>query len=148
MDDCERLAAAIDRKHAVLDELRELGRRQLELIAVADLSSLLRVLAGKQRLVEQLQSIELDLDRFRHQQPAERRWQRAEDRIRCAQILLRCESLIGEIIEQERRSEVELAHQREDAAGRLALLQSADEAHGAYGERDDDAGQLDIVSDR
>ena len=53
---------------------RELGLRQAALISAENMTELLRMFGSKQRLIEQLQLFERQLDPFREQDPERRTW--------------------------------------------------------------------------
>ena len=79
-NETEQLAELIRRRHAALIGLRDLGQRQLELIEADQMGPLLTLLAGKQRLLGDLQTTERALDPFRRQDPAARQWQNPAER--------------------------------------------------------------------
>jgi hypothetical protein len=72
--DTDLLSDWIRRKHNCLLHLRDLGRRQLELVRDGGMSELLDVLAAKQQLLVELQRVERGLDPFRGQDPDARPW--------------------------------------------------------------------------
>jgi len=126
------LAQLICAKHQCLLQLRELGRRQLDLIESADMAGLLEVLSAKQHSISQLQRIEKALNPFRDDDPDGRQWNSNEDRQRCAEQLKQCETLFAEIVSQEKCSEGELIRRRDEAADRLQGAHLAGQVHGAY----------------
>ena len=128
----DALAESMRSKRECLVQLREMGRRQLELIDQRDMTALLDVLAAKQRLLEKLQQIERDLDPFRGQDPERRRWRSVEDRRACTEHLQQCERLLAEIISQEKCSEGALLRRRDEAASRLQDAHLAGQARQAY----------------
>ncbi len=143
----DELAAVITRKHSVLVQLRELSRRQADIIAEGDMNKLLSVLSAKQSLLTQLQSTERGLDPFRHQDPESRTWRSPEDRRRCQQMAERCEALLSEIMLVERQAESDLTARRDDAAARLDGAHHATHARHAYTRQSaSHGGQLDVSS--
>jgi hypothetical protein len=131
--DTDVLARLMDRKHEVLKQLHQLAQRQLAVVgAGGQTSELLGVLAAKQGLLDQLQALQRQLDPYRHQDPDSRRWRTPRDRQRCAQVSGRCQSLLGEVIELERRSEAQLRLQRDKTAAQLKAVSTAAEARAAY----------------
>ena len=72
--DTDLLASFIGKKHDVLEQLRQLSRRQMDLIGEGDMTGLLSVLNVKQNLLVALQAVERDLDPFRQQDPDQRTW--------------------------------------------------------------------------
>jgi len=126
------LAQLICAKHQCLLQLRELGRRQLDLIEATDMTGLLEVLSTKQHTISQLQRIEKALNPFRDQDPDSRQWNSDETRARCAEQLQQCETLFAEIVSQEKCSEGELIRRRDEAATRLQGAHLAGQVRGAY----------------
>jgi hypothetical protein len=94
-----------------------------------------------------LYELERSLDPFRNQLPDERHWRSAEDRRRCAAVLGQCESLLQEILRQERLSEEQLLKLRDASAARLDGAHAAGIARNAYlAQREAVASQLDLSS--
>jgi hypothetical protein len=146
--DTEILADLIGRKHHLLSQVRQLGRKQLELIEVNDLTQLLKLLASKQKILTELQSIERQLDPFRAQDPETRIWRSAGDRDRCARIAAECETLRTEIFEAERTGESRLALRRDEAALQLQGLHQASQVRHAYAQPpQNERRQLDLSSE-
>ena len=69
-----RLAGLITAKQQVLEILVQLGRKQVALIAAGDMTSLLKLLAGKQSVMSHLQMIEHAMTPFRDEDPESRIW--------------------------------------------------------------------------
>jgi len=130
--DTEQLAALISLKHACLLRLREMGRRQLELIGEGRVAELLDVLGAKQSFMTELQRIERALDPFRDQAPDSRNWSTPDRRQHCAEEAAGCERLLGEIVDQEKRAESELTRRRDLAASQLQGTHAAGQARRAY----------------
>jgi hypothetical protein len=119
-------------RYSCLVQLRDLGRRQLEMIGHDNVAGLLDVLSVKQRPLNDIQRIERALDPYRGQDPEQRPWRSAEDRAACARLVQQCETLLQEIVAQEKQCEEIMVQKRDDTAKRLQSLRSASYAHGAY----------------
>ena len=141
------LAQLIAKKHDVLDQLRQLARRQAQLITEGEMVKLLAILASKQMLLSELQRIERALDPFREQDPDSRRWRSAEDRLRTRQLVERCQGLLDEIMLLEKQGETELLQRRDAAAQRLQGMHTASEARSAYLQPADGPRRLDLSSE-
>jgi hypothetical protein len=134
-NDTTILSERIDRKHELLVQLRDIGLRQLELIASGDMNQLLRV----------LQTVERSLDPFRGDDPERRIWKSAVNRQQCAQKAEQCEALLRIIVEQERESESQMIVRRNETARRIREIQHAADIHRAYSDESAPlAGQLDL----
>jgi hypothetical protein len=136
-------------KRSCLVQLRDMGRRQLELIEAGDMTGLLDLLACKQRAIHQLQRLERALDPFRHDDPAQRRWRTAQLRLQCAEHLEECETLLREIVNHERCGEAMLQRRRDEAAAQLQGAHVASQARSAYQPTyaADNVNQLDLSLD-
>jgi hypothetical protein len=142
------LSDLIGRKRSCLAQLRAIGERQLDLVRHGSVSDLLELLAVKQHVLVQLQQIERELDRFRSEDPGERRWRSPEKRQECASQLAECEATLAQIMAQERQSEQELTRRRDEAAARLEEVHTASQARGAYQEESRVAmARLNLISD-
>jgi flagellar biosynthesis/type III secretory pathway chaperone len=127
------LASLMDQKHEVLVQLHQLSQRQRVRVDEGhDISQLLGLLAAKQTLLDKLHGLERQLDPFRREDPESRHWRSAEARRRCAQVAGRCQSLMGEILALERRSEAELRRRRDHTAERLRAVTNGAAARAAY----------------
>jgi hypothetical protein len=126
------LVQLIRAKHARLLQLRDLGRRQLELIDAGNLTELLDLLSAKQRPLLELQRIERALDPYRGQDPAQRRWPSPEERASCARFIEQCDALLREVLDQEKRSEAAMGERRAATASQLQGMHVAGQARGAY----------------
>ncbi len=144
----DTLAELIHARCECLTHLRDLGRKQFELIDTDEMTALLDLLAVKQRSLVQLQKIERSLNPFRDQDAPQRRWRSESDRCTCAEKLKQCEVLLGEIITQEKCSEETLRRRRDEAAKRLHGVHLSGRARGAYTTcTPREINQLDIISD-
>jgi flagellar biosynthesis/type III secretory pathway chaperone len=130
--DTDQLSRLIDARLAVLRKLLEFAERQIAAIDDSDLSTLLRLLAGKQQLVEQLQQLDRALLPYQQQDPETRRWPSPEHRTSCQQQARRCEAVLQEILRVEQQAEAIMQQQRIATAQRLDSLQHAGHAQRAY----------------
>jgi hypothetical protein len=146
--DTDVLADLIARKLDCLTRLQDMGRKQLALVRDGDMTQLLDVLGVKQRVLWELQRIERAMDPFRGQDPDQRRWRTTEKRKETAQLLERCETLLDEIVANEKQSEHELLRRRDEAAARLQGTHLASRARGAYVPSSPSVSrQLDLASE-
>jgi hypothetical protein len=143
------LTELIGKKHELLVQLRDAGRRQMELIEASDMTQLLKLLSSKQRVLTSLQDVERRLDPYRSQNPEQRVWRTAADRERCSRVSANCELLLAEVVEGERRGEARLTAHRDRAAAQLELVQHASQARAAYADMTPGSGysQLDLSSE-
>jgi hypothetical protein len=130
--DTRRLAELVGAKHACLLKLRELGRRQQDLISVGDMTPLLMLLADKQRAIGELHEFERLLDPFRSEDPARRVWSGEAERVHCASLADQSALLLAEILEVEKCCEESLRRRRDETAEQLAVVQSAGAARASY----------------
>ncbi len=143
----ETLANLIDKKYEVLSLLRQLARAQSAIVKDGDMTRLMKLLATKQNLLNQLQDLERQLDPFRAQDPDARSWQSPGHRQRAREKATRCESLLSEIMLVEKQCEGELIVRRDTASTRLQGMHSVSQATNAYTSTGPSHSQLDLSSD-
>ncbi|MFV1963939.1 MAG: hypothetical protein ACC628_00840 [Pirellulaceae bacterium] len=144
----ERLHELIDQKKAVLSQVLQLARRQVEFIQSGDMGHLLGLLAVKQKLLQQLRDIEQQLDPFRSQDPEQRKWQSPDARQQTQQAAQQCEALLADIMQLEKQCESDLIHRRDAAGERLLGVHSATQAKEAYASTSSrHRGHLDLTSE-
>lgn len=130
--DTDRLSELIAAKLQVVELLSGLARRQLELAEQAEMSALLKVLAAKQTVLDQLQRLERQLDPYREQDPERRVWRSAALRQRCQQQMDQCGHVLNEVMVLETQGEAALVRRRQASALALEQVQSATDARSAY----------------
>src|SRR5208282_5553671 len=88
-------------RYTCLVQLRELGRRQMDLIEQGNVIALLEVVYVKQKHLSDIQRIEKALDPYRGQEPERRQCRSTHDRTACARLVEQCEAMLKEIVVQE-----------------------------------------------
>jgi hypothetical protein len=126
------LADLIRAKRECLLQVRDMGRKQIELIDKGDMTALLDLLSFKQRTITQLQRIEKTLDPFRKQNPEERIWSSSELRAACGKQIEQCDLLLAEVIKNEKYCETALIRRRDETATQLQGAHLAGYARDAY----------------
>jgi hypothetical protein len=128
----EQLAALIAAKQQILEILVRLSQKQVELVTAGDMTTLLKLLSGKQTVMQQLQTIERELAPFRGQDPEERVWRSPGDRVVCQRRADSCNALLAEAMQLEQRAEAGMLVRRDSAAAALVTAQTAADARFAY----------------
>jgi flagellar biosynthesis/type III secretory pathway chaperone len=127
-----QLADLIRRKHAVLMQLCEVGRRQKDVVERGETTALLELLAAKQTMITLLQQVERDLAPFQSEHPDARVWESAEARVRCAAQAAECNQLLAAVVELERHCAEQMTVRRNDVAAQLKQVVTAGQARSAY----------------
>ena len=127
-----QLATLIAGRRQCLLQMRDLGRKQSELIATGEMDPLLRLLSVKQQLLTALQAIERNLAPYHDQDPEQRIWASADARARCARQLADCRQLLQDIMQIEQQNERHITLRRDEVASQLQTVHSASMARGAY----------------
>jgi flagellar biosynthesis/type III secretory pathway chaperone len=127
-----QLAELVAAKQQVLEILVRLSRRQVLLIGAGDMTSLLKLLGGKQTVMHQLQAIEQGLAPFRDEDPEQRIWPSPAHRAACQARADRCNALLAEAMQLEQQAEAAMVGRRDEAAAALATVQTATDARSAY----------------
>jgi flagellar biosynthesis/type III secretory pathway chaperone len=126
------LADLIRRKHAVLVQLCEVGRRQKEVVERGETTALLELLAAKQTMITLLQQVERELAPFQAEHPDARVWESPEARAHCAAQSVECNQLLAAVVELERHCCDQMTIRRNDVAAQLKHAVSAGHARSAY----------------
>ncbi|MGI9457893.1 MAG: hypothetical protein ACR2NU_15110 [Aeoliella sp.] len=129
----DNLAELIRKKHQILVQLREIGRRQEQLVGEAQASNLMQLLGAKQHLINALQSVERSLQPFQAEDPDSRLWRSPAQRADCAEQAVACKNLLAEVMELEKRQEIRMTERRDEVASRLKQAGAARQAANAYG---------------
>lgn len=128
----ERLAQLALCKLQIMQLLRKLAAQQLDVISGGDMTNLLKLLAAKQLVMDQLAKVEQQLDPFRGQDPETRDWPSTAAREDCQRNVESCNELLTDIMRLEKQAELEMVRRRDDASVRLAGMHGASEARHAY----------------
>jgi hypothetical protein len=128
----ERLAALVMSKQQVLEILVQMSRQQLALIDTGDMTTLLKLLSGKQTVITHLHYIERELTPFRDEDPDGRVWTSPDHRTACQARAQQCNTLLAEAMDLERRAETAMHHRRNATAAALSSLQAGADAKAAY----------------
>jgi flagellar biosynthesis/type III secretory pathway chaperone len=127
-----RLADLIRKKREVLSQLLDVGQRQTDLINHGDTASLLKLLAAKQYLISNLQSLERELTPFYAEDPDHRTWDSPQDRARCAEQAAECNALLEAIVQLEKRGAEMMTARRNEVAQQLEQVHTAVHVRSAY----------------
>ena len=147
--DTNILAELVQRRLTCLEQLRDMGYRQLELIEGTRMTALLDLLAIKQRALLELGNLERKLDPFRGQKPEHRHWPTEEARLACGAKIEQCDRLLREIVAQEKQCETLMRLRRDQAASDLQGVHHAGMTRGAYVSAPvQQVHQLDLSSER
>jgi flagellar biosynthesis/type III secretory pathway chaperone len=128
----DQLGDLIAAKLQVLEILVRLSRQQMGLIDASNMNLLIKLLAAKQTVMQQLQMLERQLAPFRDQDPDRRVWQSAQKRRDCQALAERCNALLTEAMELERQMEAAMLRRQEATAAALTGVQASADARWAY----------------
>ena len=132
MQATEQLAELIRKKHQVLMQLRDIGRRQADLVSSGEIGALLKLLAGKQQLIAALQTLEGGLKPFYAQNPDTRVWRSPAERAQIAQMAAECNTLLEEIVSLEKRGAEQMDARKNEVAEQLQQVHAAAHVRNAY----------------
>jgi hypothetical protein len=132
MHPTDQLAALIERKHRVLVQLRDFGRRQADLVTSGDIAALLTLLGAKQQLITGLQRLEQDLQPYYAEDPNRRVWPSPQARAKCAEQAAECNILLEEILRLEKLGAEKMTVRRNEVAEQLQQVHTATNVRSAY----------------
>lgn len=132
MLETEQLADLIRKKHQVLVQLREIGRRQAGLVSNGEITALLKLLAAKQHLIVALQTLERELKPYYAENPDHRVWNSPADRTQCAQLASECNTMLEEIVAIEKQGAEQMDARKQEVAEQLQQAHTAANVRNAY----------------
>jgi hypothetical protein len=132
MQPTDKLIELIRKKHEVLVQLRDMGRRQAELVKSGEVTGLLKLLGVKQHVIAGLQELELGLKPYYAENPDARVWRTAADRAQCAKLANECNALLEEVVRLERSGAEQMDARRNDVAAQLNQAHAANHVRSAY----------------
>ncbi|HOA50910.1 MAG: flagellar export chaperone FlgN [Thermogutta sp.] len=140
----ESLADLIVQKHRCLKRVHELGQRQMGCVTSGDIEGLLEILAVKQRVLGDLQTIDhrlKEIGAYGDEVDAiPQEWREA-----IAGVLIESRALLEEILRTESECAHILEQRKQDIAKQLAELHDFVRARTAYQQPGDESGQLDLT---
>jgi hypothetical protein len=128
----ERLSDLIAKKHEVLLQLRDVGRRQMDFVNGGDVAALLALLGTKQQLIAGLQTLEQELNEYYAEDPDRRVWPSSQKRAECARQAAACNTLLEEIVAMEKMGAEKMTVRRNEVAEQLQQAHAATQVCSAY----------------
>ncbi len=128
----EQLARLVNAKRQVLKIVVQLAERQVELIGAGQIEDLMKLLAAKQTVLAQLQTLERELAPYRDDDPEQRAWASPAARAACQAEAAQANTLIASSLELERKAESLMLARRDAAGHTLSTFQAATDARAAY----------------
>ncbi len=130
--DTNLLSRLITAKHSVIVELQAIVHQQVAAGNDPSMAHLNAAMHRKDALVDELLSLESQLDAFRTQDPEARVWESPEARQQCRQTEAECRRMLDEILAHERQAEATLIQRRNDTSHQLQQSSAARQARNAY----------------
>ncbi|MCE9592225.1 MAG: flagellar protein FlgN [Planctomycetes bacterium] len=126
------LIALLEKQRALYDQLNAMGREQSQLIETAQTESLLSVLAQRQKLIDEVTTVNADLDPYR------RRWSEIwadlnpADRRRVGDLVRAVESALATILKRDEEDRKALQSARAKVSEQIKAVSHAGAAVNAY----------------
>jgi hypothetical protein len=128
----KRLAELVSRKRDVLLQLFDIGQRQRRIVEEGDTTTLLQLLAAKQKLISALQELEREMAPFHAEDPDSRIWPTGEARACCAEQAAECNQLLEQVVALEKQSADRMTARKNEVAAQLRHVYAAGQARDAY----------------
>jgi len=132
MPSTEKLYELMESKLRLLTELHSLAVEQSDLVSGQELSELMSLLGRKQRLMDTLTEIQVDLVPYASEDPETRIWRSEARRSECQSVKMRCDRLVSELLVMENRAIDNMTLQREVVASQLQQVTDASRLSRAY----------------
>ncbi|MBN1436478.1 MAG: flagellar export chaperone FlgN [Sedimentisphaerales bacterium] len=124
----------LTQQHMLYKQLNELAQKQTDLVAGGDPEMLLRILAGRQKLIDRITQIDRELEPIRSD------WSRisaslpAAQRQEAADLVEEVQSLLGAILERDARDTQSLSNQKQQVETKIQSASVGKRMHHAYGQ--------------
>jgi len=117
----------------MLKRLLLVSQRQLELVQDGNVTALIEYLGQRQRLWNEFETIEQQLEPHKKIPPEQRVWKNPEERQRTEAAVNRCKELLEQIMATDEESLAQTAAQKAEVEEQLAKVQRSGRAATAYG---------------
>ena len=144
------LLELMEQRWSTLRELLEIGNRQIVAIESERMSELMRLLSEKQMPLNRLADVSASIRQAADDDPATRKWDRQETKVRCQRRQQECEQLHLELLAIEAECETALTESREFIRKKLDRVDAGQQAANRYADSQatpTQGGQLDLSSD-
>ena len=127
-----RLIELLGQQHLLYRQLKDLAVRQRQMVDGGQGEMLLKVLAGRQRLIDRLILLDREL------RPLRQQWQEiteklpADQRARAGELLEEIKAMLADILDSDRQDSDRLSDQRQDVTQALGGAARGRQAHRAY----------------
>lgn len=132
LDVGDRLIQLLTQQRLLYRQLQDLARKQHLLVDGKDPEGLLRLLAGRQRLIDRLSAIDRQLE------PIRQDWQQvaatlpAQQREEALALVAQVKEILGDIVHRDQEDSGALAHARDDVGHELRLASKGKRVNRAY----------------
>ena len=148
-EDVGRLKTGLEREERIYLDLRDLSRRQGEIIEHEEgVEALLEVLGRKQVLISEIETIEDEVS------PIKQAWEETREthgqRVRreIEERVTRLQAVLAELLELEDKARTLLQRQQHELAGEIRKISRSREAHQAYGGGRDKPTSTGLIDSR
>jgi len=128
----EKLIELLSQQRCLYGQLQELARKQTELVDGRDPEMLLKVLGARQRLIDQLTTIDRELA------PVRAAWSEISGELSQGQqlevqhLIDDVQKILGEILSHDEKDCERLSHQKQEVAGEIRGAMAGKRVHQAY----------------
>ena len=133
MDTGSKMIHLLTQQRLLYIQLRDLASRQSTLVDGKDPETLLRILAGRQRLIDRLAGLDREL------RPVRADWQKIaemlppQQRQQAQELVQNVQNILGEIIVRDERDSETLSQQRQEVAKEICNVNAGKRVNRAYG---------------
>jgi len=132
MDVGDKLIQLLSQQRLLYRQLRELAEKQSDLVDGRDPEMLLRVLAGRQRLIDRLRTIDKELEPIRRDWQGIARSLPPAQRDEAQRLVAGVQEILGDIIARDERDSEVLLAQRQHVADEIGSTSRGKQVNQAY----------------
>ena len=127
-----KLIHLLSQQRLLYCQLHELSQKQSSLVDGSDPEMLLRLLAGRQRIIDRLSAIDRELE------PIRADWQRIAQALPITQreeaqrLVMEVQEILGDILARDERDTKMLSHHQQQISGQIQSANTGKRLHNAY----------------
>lgn len=143
--DCgSKVIQLLDQQHLLYQQLNELARKQTDMVAGGDSEMLLRILAGRQRLIDRITQIDRELEPYRAEWARISESMAPAERQKAQELVADVQKLLGEILDRDKRDTEMLSGQKQQVSSQIQSASVGRRMNKAYGHATSGGGQSSI----
>lgn len=133
-DNGNEVIRLLDQQHLLYQQLNELARKQTDLVESGDPEMLLRILAGRQRLIDRITQVNRELEPYRADWTSVSESMPVSQRQKAQDLVADVQKLLSEILDRDKRDTESLSDQKQQVSSQIQTASVGKRMNRAYGQ--------------